>query len=194
MNDNIEVDKEYDSIEDKEIYEFGLSMLKTSIIGLIIALIICIITREIIYGMLIVVFLLPLRQNAGGFHLDSKYECLFVSFIIYFYLLMVTKYLQHSIIEIILLYLLSLIIILCFAPVDSANNKLEIKDIRAFRKRTMIIIAIETVVFIITLILNNKISIILSYDYLVCALLVVFGKVKNIVVSEGKDEVQSGNM
>ena len=180
MDDKIELEKELDSLEDKEIYEFGLSMLKTSIIGIIIAFIICVITREILYGVLIVVFLLPLRQNAGGFHLDSKYQCMIVSFIIYFYLLMIAKFLQPSMMETILFYLLSLVMILSFAPVDSNNNKLDREDINVFRKRTVIIIVIEAAFFVITLILNKRISVIISYDYLVCALLVVFGKVRNV--------------
>lgn len=195
MKENIVIVEDEECLEEQEIYEFGQSMLKTSIIGIVIALIICIIMDELLYGFLVVLFLLPLRQNAGGFHLNSKYLCLIVSFVIYYYLLLVVKYLSPGAVEMAVICFVSVLLILINAPVDNNNNVLDNDEKNQYRKRTVVIVIVEALIFVVAAYLHmNNICSIISYDFLVCALLVVFGMIKNKHDSEDDYEILDRDM
>jgi len=195
MKENVVIVEDEERLEEQEIFEFGLSMLKTSIIGIVIALIICIIMDELLYGFLIVLFLLPLRQNAGGFHLNSKYLCLIVSFVIYYYLLLVVKYLSPGAVEMAVICFVSVLLILINAPVDNKNNVLDNDEKIQYRKRTISIVLVEMLAFAVAAYLHMyNICSIISYDFLVCALLVVFGIIKNKLKSEDDNEILDRDM
>lgn len=52
--------------EDTEILRFGLEMMKSALIGILIAVVLGIIMGQPLQGCLLILVMLPLRQNAGG--------------------------------------------------------------------------------------------------------------------------------
>ncbi len=57
---------EKDTEEDTEILRFGFEMMKTALIGILVAVVLGIIMGQPLQGGLLILVTLPLRQNAGG--------------------------------------------------------------------------------------------------------------------------------
>jgi len=87
IENNIYVDE-----SEKEIIRFGLSMMITSIIALMVAVVISFMMGMLIEGILLLVSIIVLRQYAGGYHAKSQSICAVISCLIYSACLLFIKY------------------------------------------------------------------------------------------------------
>lgn len=77
---------------DQEVLEYGYEMLKTSVLGLIGAIVIAIIMNEIFQGMAFLIAIMPLRQNAGISFKKQEDVCYHISTNIYLFIVCNKKY------------------------------------------------------------------------------------------------------
>lgn len=169
---------------DSNVIEFGLEMTRDLTIAMIIALIDAIIFDKILETIFFLMILIPLRQNAGGFHTKSRLSCGILSFIILTVALYsMSKITLNSRLQLILC-IISIIIIFALAPVDNINNQLEDIEISVYREKTRKILVFELLLFMILFILCMVYwSSIIVISFIVTSILLVIGYVQNIIVN-----------
>lgn len=172
--------KNYENDEEKEILEYGYEMLKTVVLGLIGAVIIAIIMNEVLYGVMLLIFIMPLRQNAGGYHAKSKGVCAIISALIYICALLIIRYVPIYKWILIEIFFPSAIIIIHDAPVDNINNRLDEIELKVYGNRTRIVLAIESILFMLMFARQMyRLALIVVVSFSVVATILIAGKVKN---------------
>lgn len=127
---------------------------------------------NVIKGVAFILTIMPLRQNAGGFHFKSKRVCVVVSLLIYIiYMLIIRNIFIGEGVQIII-YIVASIAIIMFSPVDSDNNRLDEIEIKTYRYRTAIVWLSESMFFVIMLLIEKTYwSFIISFSMGITAFL-----------------------
>lgn len=145
------VNREIIKEEDKEIVAHGLkvgvqllsNILTTVIIGLVFGL--------VLESLIFLISFSCIRTYAGGYHCKKEISCYFFSSGIVIAVLAAAKFTPTRYIPVITItmLLISLSILLKFAPVETATKPLDEVEKRVFRKKTIIHLMIECAVIVI---------------------------------------------
>ncbi|MCM1092037.1 MAG: accessory gene regulator B family protein [Butyrivibrio sp.] len=164
------------SESEREVLDFGFQMLGTVLISGIIVCVTGIYMGMLAEALIFVAALLPLRQYAGGLHLHTRAGCGIVSFMLLACSLLLMKYTVVPWKIQLIIYLIGALLIAVYAPVDNENNPLdsEVKD--KFGRRARIIMGIESIIFILLLILRmQNQSIIIAWAIFLVGILAAMG-------------------
>lgn len=163
--------------DERSIIEFGVSVLISKSINMITEIIIgCLffMVKETIIFLIAFTFL---RSYAGGFHASSSRRCYISSTATMVLALLVIKYLNGYIVNIIFA-LFGIIVCLLFAPVESRNKPIDEIEKKVYRKRTMLILSIIFIAFTVSLLLNiDTIFVTLSVVLLTEGIMLILGKI-----------------
>lgn len=174
--------------EDRAIYEFGIYQL----LGYVVEYG-CIFTIAIILGafkllLVLLLSLMILRKNAGGIHSESHLACFLVSTLTFVGVIGCVKFLSSEILlyTIIILDILSCVMIVLFAPIDTPNKPLNEKEYKVFRRRTLIALIIDLFAMIGLIVCGlSNYAMIVGCSIILSASLVVLGKIKNKLIKRG---------
>lgn len=130
--------------EEKEIIEYGLESLKNFVTGAVAVIIVGYLYGYLWECVLIWIFVMPLRKNAGGFHASTKLKCIITSIITLSIIL--TVYFQLGLPDVMYLALDVVWggIIYSFSPVENQNKSLDHAEYETYRHRTRMILLIES--------------------------------------------------
>jgi len=121
-----------------------------------------------------------LRSYAGGYHARTATRCYVYSILSMIAVLLAMKYLMIPQFICIIAFVISCAIILILVPVEDANKPLDHTEQVVYRKRTYVITAIESVIFIVTLLVNtDSIAFCVMYVFLMMSLILIAGECKN---------------
>ena len=126
---------------DKAVYEYGYTLLLEIVSNIAIALVLGAIMGEvkILIGMLLL--LIPLRSFCGGWHASHVCTCTILSNLsILMILVMMKQEILLDINEMIALEIFCLIIISIFAPLDSINKPLSVREKKRYKRITILIL------------------------------------------------------
>ena len=165
--------------EEREIVSFGLERLKVAVIALLLVIISGVILHESLRSIFLIVCLLPLRQNAGGYHMQSSRLCAVFSYLTLLVSLLCIRYIQFDPILSAVLVTLSAAVIMILSPVGTENHQLDMDEKRVYGKRARIICGVESALFFVLLVFNafNWGKVILLTE-LITAFLLILGKIK----------------
>lgn len=139
------------TVEEKEIVQFGLENLGGNLLGFAMTLMTGFCFQRIGDALFLWLSLFPLRKNVGGFHASTKTRCFFTS--AFMMILSFTIYTVLTCTNI--LYgtstLIAGSIIWMLAPVDNPSKKLDIVEYKIYRIRSRIILALESVIFMLAI-------------------------------------------
>ena len=127
-----------------------MSMLAFIIPVIIAAICTDMITESVLY---LAAFFLG-RACCGGYHAKTHISCLLLSLGTYILFLCITQLyyrLGQPLLAIILLVLVSNILIVLFAPADSVNKRFSTKEYLRYRKKSLLILVVQDVVFLLVL-------------------------------------------
>lgn len=169
--------------EDADVYIYGFFQACMMLLNIGTTLFLGIIFQLLIPCIVLNVTFIPLRINAGGHHADSPVKCYINSTLKIAVLLAIIKWISiHSVI-LFLLVIITAIINIIFAPVETSNNPLDEKETVVYRKRAMIILTIEVILFFLSfLFLERWVSKTIALGMISECLLVVLGVLDNIGV------------
>lgn len=144
---------------DADVYVYGFFQLAMMLLNIVTTLFLGILFQLLIPCILLNLSYIPLRINAGGHHADSPMKCYINSTIMIAALLAVIKWLTiHPAVSAVLL-VLSGFVIWILAPVEAENNPWEDTEKLVYRRRTQVVLVIETIIFAISLIfMKNWVS------------------------------------
>ena len=100
----------------------------TVLLNLISTIVIGVIAGKVFESIAFLVFYIPLRSYAGGYHASTPRRCYFIFIVIIMAMLLFIGYVDLSIIYIILL-LVGMVVCFAFAPVEDKNKPLDRDEI-----------------------------------------------------------------
>ncbi len=165
--------------EDSEIYSYGFFQSCMMLFNIVTTLFLSIIFQLLVPCIVLNMVFIPLRMNAGGHHADSPLKCYINSTVMIALLLAVIKWIPVYPVVSVIMVLISCIVNITSAPVETENNPLDETEKSVYRKRTMLILAVETIAFIISLLIfRNWIAETIALGMFTESLLVIMGIVK----------------
>lgn len=168
------------NVEQYEICRFGIQQGATMMLNAVTIISIGVILNEIWQAVLFMLFYVPLRSNAGGYHAKTALRCYFYSIVIMIAVLLAIKYLILSNFICIIMLIFSSGVILILSPVEDKNKLLDDVERVVYRKRTLIITVLEILVFLMCLIFElDKVSLCIVWVLNIMAFVLLIGKIKN---------------
>lgn len=134
-------EKQYD------ICRFGIQQGLTILLNTITIIFIGVTLNQFLQAILFMLFYVPLRSYAGGYHAKTALRCYFYSIIIMIAVLLAMKYLILSNFICIIMLMFSSGVIFIFSPVEDKNKPLDSVERIVYRKRTLIITVLEILIF-----------------------------------------------
>ncbi|MBQ8350234.1 MAG: accessory gene regulator B family protein [Ruminococcus sp.] len=163
-----------------DVYVYGFFQLAMMILNIVTTIILGVLFKLLIPCILLNLSYIPLRMNAGGHHADSPMKCYINSAIMIAALLAVIKWIPiHPAISAVLLAL-SGIVIWILAPVEAENNPWNDTEKLIYRRRSIVILLIETIAFVISLFfMKNWISETIMLGIVTESLILIIGRFFN---------------
>ncbi|MGL6173430.1 MAG: accessory gene regulator B family protein [Cellulosilyticaceae bacterium] len=153
--------------EDYEIYQYGIEMILSNLMNLLTLLILTIILGSYWESVIFLIFLIPIRLYAGGYHANSYLKCNLVFLIFYMCVIGLKNMTPITQINSIgmMIMLSANIIIWKWAPVESEYNPLTEEEKNKYAKVSRWILAIETLVILVGFLMGNEWR---EYAYIGC--------------------------
>lgn len=128
--------------QDKSVYKYGIEMVIAIALNIITVIIIGYAMGMVLECIIFLLFFMPLRSYAGGYHNASFLKCYILSCSIIIGSLLCMKYIQVSVNYI---YMLLIICVPCLyiwkkAPIENKNKPLKEEEIKKNRLKTRILI------------------------------------------------------
>lgn len=166
--------------EDAEIYIYGINQILTSVLSVSSALII-----GLIFGVFpeIAVFMaayIPLRSFAGGYHAKTPLSCYVFSVIMLIVVSIGLKYLHLADWVYYAVLVAATLVVLVLFPVEDRNKPLDEIEQKVYKRRTILIAAVElTLAMLLKLLMFDDLFIATAYSFVVLSLMLIAGKAKN---------------
>ena len=163
-----------------DIYSFGIRQGINILINLITILFFGILFGEIWQSLIFTIAYVPLRSYAGGFHAKTPTRCYVFSCCLISAVLLAIKYLLPEDFICSSLLVAGGIITILLAPVDTVNKRLDQVERRVYRNRTLIIVAMEIIVYVFSFIFTAEmIYKPISLSFVSAAFMLVLGMIDN---------------
>lgn len=174
------------NIEDREIYVYGFETMLLNGGLLLTFLIISIILSELSYFLAYLVFFVPLRVFAGGYHSSTSERCFILSNVMYTLSVLITKYISFAEFKAIIVFLIIIAyaVIIALSPLVNKNNMLDDKQVRRNKVVVYSLLFIDMIIGVLLykynqeMLLNEYISIIFV------TILLLIGKIKSKYISQ----------
>lgn len=137
--------------DDVEVYTYSYRMLFFNILLWATAIAVGIITNQLLGILLFMAFFVPLRQYAGGIHVQSQIMCYFITAGI-FLLVCLGPHLQvysQLCFSMAVLAPIAIVLMFLFAPQEDPNKPASANEYRHFRKMTRIILIAEIAIILV---------------------------------------------
>lgn len=162
-----------------EVYRFGVQLLSETVISFAIFLIIAALFGSIVEFVIFTGAFALLRQYAGGYHADRFISCLLISCCVITLFCIAIRLPYTAVYFIGALSVISLIIIILLAPVDSKHKRITEADRTKYRKKLIIILIVETALSGIIMLYSVHLSICILFSWIILSCLLIVGKIKN---------------
>lgn len=131
--------------EEYEIYLFGVQQMISNILNVLSALVIGLVTGEILPCMIFLICFTAIRQYAGGYHASTRPRCYFLSMSVIAAVLLIIHNFVISYWLLAGLMLAASLVILLLSPVDTENKRLDSIEQNYYRKKAIVIWGLESV-------------------------------------------------
>lgn len=174
------LDKIEISQDEREIYEYGYTLLLEMIVNCLIAIIIAYAMNKISILILFSIFFIPLRSFAGGFHAKSSLSCYVISNSVLVFAYFGDNLLRNKSFDLFMLVVLLLflgLIIYKISPVDSINKRLTVEEKIKYKRMVKRIVFLEMIAQFV--LLNERIYIVY---------IIFFIQILSLIVAREKDK------
>lgn len=175
--------------QDEDMYKFGLELLISTVINLVLIITIGCFFDKFIQTILFILEFCFVRRYAGGYHANTHAGCIATFSIIYFLMLAITDMFHVSNVNLILIVacVISNIIVFQLSPVTDQNKPLEEHEIKrnSFITKRLVIISLVFNI-ILYLCVGNKYGLVLFalYAQIWVGAVVLVGYIKNKYITK----------
>ena len=142
--------------EKYEVIKFGLELLISSIIGILIVAIISTVAGQPFAWIFFLAAFIPLRTTAGGYHASTHLRCNIVFAITYVVCLFFVEFMLFPVVSYLLSSVASALVIFAFSPIEAKNKPLNDTRKKKNRIKSIIVISIDIVIAIILLVFDIR--------------------------------------
>lgn len=168
--------------EQYEICLYGLQQGFTIILNIVTTFIIGMIMKGLLYAVVFTILYIPLRSNAGGYHAKTAIRCYLYSILLMIAVLLAIKHMAIPRFICIIIFAISISVICILAPIEDSNKPLDEIEVKVYHKRTLIILAIESMLFIIGLALNLRYFMQTTvWVMITMSIILLMGKFRNMI-------------
>lgn len=166
--------------EDAEIYIYGINQILMYSINISSALIIGLIFDVFTEVAVFMAAYIPLRSFAGGYHAKTPLRCYVFSVIMLIVVSIGLKYLHIADWVYYAVLVAATLVVLVLSPVEDRNKPLDEIEHKVYKRRTILIAAVElTFSMLLKLLILDALFIATAYSFVVLCLMLITGKVKN---------------
>lgn len=126
-----------------DVYRYGIEITISSILNIFLIVLVSLLMGHLMYGIVFLLFFIPLRSYCGGYHATTYFRCntvfLLTYIAVYLSSLYLTEYFNDSIQLAEVLLLLAFLPILIFSPVKNVHKTLSEKTAKKCRILSFII-------------------------------------------------------
>lgn len=167
------------SSEEVEIVKYGLENIRSNLLGLLMILTIGGCFGYLTDSFLLWLLIFPLRKNAGGFHAKTKTRCMLVSAGMLIVSFICLGFMEWTKGVYILIAAIFGGIIFLTAPVGNRNKLLDDVEQKVYRKRTRIILLLESTLLILAFVFGWKeLYIVITMCFAIVGTTLLAGKIK----------------
>lgn len=130
-------------LEEYEIYLFGVQQMISNILNVLSALLIGLITGEILPCVIFLICFTAIRQYAGGYHASTRIRCYLLSMSAIAAVLLIIHNFVISYWLLVGLMLAASLVILLLSPVDTENKRLDSIEQNYYRRKAIVIWGLE---------------------------------------------------
>lgn len=165
------------SEEQREIYQYGVELVISSLIGLFLILVIGLLSGNFIESVIFYTVFCSTRMFCGGFHAHSHLLCK-ATFVGAFILVIVIDLVLNNIESFywFIIYIYCLIIVCAFAPVENSNKTLTTNDVKRCKSISFILMMIWLTVMFLLYIFGSELYHIVALTLFFIANLMLLGK------------------
>ena len=176
-------------IEKRDECVYGAEVLLLNLSNILTALIISILTKSMLHFVAFMLIFVPLRIFTGGYHAKTSESCYLITSAIYALTVLCVKLMPdlYSNIPAIITFAVLIVPIVLFAPVEHKNNPLTPNERRRNRLISIVLTAVDSLIFIALFILSistaTSVMIFMAVDsvlMLIGLLMNRIGKTKNM--------------
>lgn len=153
----------------KEIYIYGLELLFSTMFTMLSILALSFVALSPAYGFVFLLFFIPVRLFAGGFHAKTFAHCFFITNGIFLTVFLCARIMEHNIIINGILYLASACYIWIKAPVIHKNQIVKQEKVEKNRRMSKKIIMIETILVLVSYLLQDLSGVTAMAVYATCS-------------------------
>lgn len=148
----------------KEICKYGLENLVISILEILSILFFAILIGNFLYTLIFIVTIVLIRRYTGGYHAKTKLGCYIILIEIYLFFSMVLKFISPVyIVPLGILVILFLnYMVWKYAPIVNSNKKIDKKEMETYRKFSMTITAVFSVLIVVGFLIDADSKLVLS--------------------------------
>lgn len=173
--------------EDKEVYEYSLEILFSTILNFVAVIIIALVSRKSLLTVFYLLGFIPLRLIAGGYHADTHFRCFLVLLGTYSAFLVIVTFLPDSFVWIstAAAVIITAIFIFLLAPVEDKNKPVSVEAKKSFKLKSRITVFVYSAITVLLLFLlpGNRIAFALALGTVSVALSLLATKVKNRILN-----------
>ena len=166
---------------EQDIYLFGVEQFLITVLNIVTTLAMGFLLGEVWQSLLLVFTFMILRSYAGGYHASTPVKCYLLTSSIIAIALSVIKYISVNIFICLGLLIIAGVVILLLSPVEAKNKPLDNIEFVIYRKKAILIWAVEFICAIICMLIDWKefyMCIMLAHVTLAVSQITVRGKRK----------------
>lgn len=143
-------------IEKRDECVYGAEVLLLNISNILTALIISLLTKSMLHFATFMLIFVPLRIFTGGYHAKTSESCYLITSAMYALTVLCVKLMPelYSYIPAIITFAILIVPIILFTPVEHKNNPLSADERRRNRLISIILTAVDSLIFISLVILS----------------------------------------
>lgn len=168
------------SVENQEIYEFGIYQGLFLIMNIFTTIFIGVISEMLWQAILFTISFAALRTYSGGYHARTYFACYIYSILLLLSALIIIKLTYRNIQLITFYFSLSVFTVLKFSPIEDVNKPLDNTEIKIYIRKSQMILFILFVIVVIAILLKlHDVSSVIAVATLSVSVLLIIGCAKN---------------
>lgn len=169
------LDKNNVLVEDREIYEYGMKLFLSTILGTLFLLIVGKLSNCFVEAIIYEIIMSSSRSIMGGYHCKSYSHCIMMYVGLFILTIFLTYIFEFTFIQITLLSIGTLSLVYKRCPIQNINKESSNFKLRLFKKYSVIYITVYLIISLYLYFVNNR-----YMNFLFCMLIII-----NILIEGG---------
>lgn len=171
------------------IYKYGLHIIISTLVDIVLALILGVLTNSITEIILFLLIYCSIRIYAGGFHASNSRNCMLLFLLGIITMLIIPKY-DYTIWSVLVLIIIENLLVFLFAPVTAVNNPLEKQQKERMKTKAIKINVFWSVFLTLMQCFDFGYSLFGLYAFVWIVLVLIAGQIKIVIYQGGKENVE----